>query len=166
MCVSPHLERLMKQLVLLSAAVLAGSLLSPVLPATAANAAPPPQQPGVTLRTYDLQTARTAICTLKPGQTPNVDKLMSTVNWTTAADFGVEDRFQSEVIGNVNITTAGAYAFRLTSDDGSRLLIDDALVINHDGLHGVSAKEGSVTLTTGYHGLRVDFFEQTGGQQL
>ncbi|GAA2533093.1 hypothetical protein Ahu01nite_097230 [Winogradskya humida] len=142
-----------------------GALLLPAAPAGAA-AAPPPQEPGVTLRTYDLQTARDAICTLKPAQTPNVDKLMPAINWTTEADFGLADHFQSEVIANISIGTAGAYAFRLTSDDGSRLLIDDATIINHDGAHGATAKDGSVTLTTGYHGLRVDYFERDGGQQL
>ncbi len=152
----------MKKLVLLSAAVLVGVLL-PVLPA---NAAVPPQEPGVTLRTFDLQTARDTLCTLKSGQTPNVDKRMSVINWTTATDFGLEDRFQSEVTGNLDITTAGAYQFRLTSDDGSRLRLDDALVINHDGAHGATAKEGSATLTAGYHALRLDYFERDGGQQL
>ncbi|WP_127500563.1 family 16 glycoside hydrolase [Actinoplanes solisilvae] len=151
----------MKRLVLLSAAALVGALL-PV----PAQAAVPPQIAGVTLRTYDLQTNRDTICTLKPGQTPNVDKLMPVVNWTTAADFGQEDRFQSEVIGNINITTAGTYAFRLTSDDGSRLRIDNNLVVNNDGLHGVVAVEGSINLTAGYHALLIEFFEQGGGQQL
>ncbi|AGZ41278.1 family 16 glycoside hydrolase [Actinoplanes friuliensis] len=142
-------------------------LLAALLPATpAAAAAPPPQQPGVTLRTFDLQTSRDSICTLKPGQTPNIDKLMPTINWTTAADFGLEDRYQSEVIGNVNITTAGTYAFRLSSDDGSRLTIDSTRVINNDGAHGVVAVEGSIALTTGYHALHIDFFERDGGQQL
>ena len=152
----------MKRLVLLSAAAVVAALL----PALPAQAAVPPQEPGVTLRTFDLQTARTAICQLKPGQTPNVDKLMPTINWTTAADFGVEDNFQTEAIGNINITTAGTYGFRLTSDDGSRLLIDDVRVINNDGLHGATAVEGAANLTTGYHSLHIDFFEQGGGQQL
>ncbi|MFF5076178.1 family 16 glycoside hydrolase [Actinoplanes sp. NPDC000266] len=151
-----------KPLALLAVVTLAGLL--PALPASAA--AVPPQEPGVTLRTFDLQTSRDSICTLKAGQTPNVDKKMSTVNWTTSADFGLEDRFQSEVIGNVNVTTAGTHGFRLTSDDGSRLLIDGATVINNDGAHGPVAVEGSVNLTTGYHGLHVDFFERDGGQQL
>ncbi|GID91506.1 hypothetical protein Adi01nite_09180 [Amorphoplanes digitatis] len=141
-------------------------LLMGLVPALPAYAAVPPQEPGVTLRTYDLQTAQDKICALKPGQTPNVDKLMPMVNWTTTADFGFADRFQSEVTGNVNIAAAGAYTFRLTSDDGSRLLIDGATVINHDGLHGVTSKEGAVTLTTGYHALSVDYFERDGGQQL
>ena len=163
--IDPHrsLDGPMKksQLVLLAVTTVAG-----LLPALPAAAAVPAQEPGVTLRTFDLQTARDTICTLKPGQTPNVDKLMPAINWTTAADFGLEDQFQSEVIGNINITTAGTYGFRLTSDDGSRLLIDSATVINHDGAHGATAKEGAANLTTGYHALHIDYFERDGGQQL
>ncbi|WP_305785632.1 family 16 glycoside hydrolase [Symbioplanes lichenis] len=147
---------------LLIAATIAGLL--PAVPAAAADV--PPQEPGVTLRTFDLQTSRDSLCTLKPGQTPNVDKLLPTINWTTAADFGLEDRFQSEVLGNINIGAAGTYAFRLTSDDGSRLRIDNTTVITNDGAHGATAVEGSVALATGYHGLHIDFFERDGGQQL
>ncbi|MEV6304336.1 family 16 glycoside hydrolase [Actinoplanes sp. NPDC051861] len=151
----------MKRSVLVPAAVLAGALLQ-----APAHAAVPPQEPGVTLRTFDLQTSRDSICTLKPGQTPNIDKRMPVINWTTAADFGLEDRFQSEVTGNLNISAAGTHQFRLTSDDGSRLVIDSALVIDHDGAHGATAKEGAVNLSAGYHSLRLDYFERGGGQQL
>ena len=141
-------------------------LLTALLPATPSHAAVPPQEPGVTLRVFDVQVPLSAICTLKPAQTPNVDKLMPTINWTTAADFGFEDNFVAQVIGNVNITTAGSYIFRLTSDDGSRLSIDGATVINHDGLHAATSMDGTVSLTTGYHALRIDYFERGGGQQL
>ncbi|GAB7039239.1 MULTISPECIES: family 16 glycoside hydrolase [Catenuloplanes] len=150
------------RIVLLAAATLAGLL--PALPAVAADV--PPQEPGVTLRTFDLQTSRDSLCTLKPGQTPNVDKLMPTINWSAAADFGVDNFFQSEVIGNINITAAGTYGFRLTSDDGSRLLIDGTTVINNDGAHGPTPVEGTVALTAGYHSLHIDYFERDGGQQL
>ncbi|GAB7046388.1 hypothetical protein JCM9534A_15140 [Catenuloplanes indicus JCM 9534] len=146
---------------LIAAAVLAG-----LVPAVPAVAAPPPQEPGVTLRTFDLQASRDSLCTLKPGQTPNVDKLMPTINWSAAADFGVDNFFQSEVIGNINITTAGTYAFRLTSDDGSRLSIDGSTLINNDGAHGPTPVEGTVALTAGYHALHIDYFEREGGQQL
>src|SRR4051812_28349758 len=44
--------------------------------AAPAAAAVPPQEPGVTLRVFDLQTPRGDICKLKAGQTPNIDKLM------------------------------------------------------------------------------------------
>ena len=57
----------------------------------------PPQEPGVTLRTFQFATAPSEICTIKSGSTPNVDKLMPTINWTTAADFGAENNFLSHV---------------------------------------------------------------------
>ena len=85
---------------------------------------------------------------------------------STAADFGAENNFLSHVIANVNVATAGEYTFRLTSDDGSELLIDDNLLIDNDGLHGEEAKDGTVTLTAGYHKLRINYFEAGGGQIL
>ncbi|MEV4120008.1 ricin-type beta-trefoil lectin domain protein [Micromonospora sp. NPDC049645] len=133
------------------------------VPATAA----PAQEPGVTLRVFDVQVPLSELCTLKPAQTPNVDKLMSTINWTSAADFGFEDNFVSQVLGNITTTQAGSYTFRLSSDDGSKLTIDNTVVINHDGLHGATPpKEGTVTLTAGLHPLRIDHFERGGGQQI
>ncbi|MFI7672782.1 family 16 glycoside hydrolase [Actinophytocola sp. NPDC049390] len=136
-----------------------------VLPATASAADVPPQEPGVTLRVYDLQTELSKLCTLKAGQTPNVDKLMPAIDWS-GTEFGVADFFQSEVIANLNVGTAGTHAFRITSDDGSRLRIDGSTVINHDGLHSPTPAEGSVDLTTGYHALRIDHFDNAGGQQI
>ncbi|MET8258409.1 ricin-type beta-trefoil lectin domain protein [Micromonospora sp. NPDC005205] len=134
--------------------------------AAPANAAPA-QEPGVTLRVFDVQVPLSELCTLKPAQTPNVDKLMSTINWTSAADFGFEDNFVSQVLGNITTAQAGSYTFRLSSDDGSKLSIDNAVVINHDGLHGATPpKEGTVTLTAGLHPLRIDHFERGGGQQI
>ncbi|OLF09973.1 PA14 domain-containing protein, partial [Actinophytocola xanthii] len=124
----------------------------------------PPQEPGVTLRVYDVQVGLNELCVLKPGQTPNIDKLMPTIDWSTTAQFGIGDFFVSEVTGNVNIATAGTYTFRLTSDDGSRLRIDDTTVIDHDGLHSPTAKDGSIALGTGYHSLRIDHFENAADQ--
>ncbi|MFI7219926.1 family 16 glycoside hydrolase [Micromonospora maritima] len=147
-------------------AMLTLTLTATVLGAAPAHAAPA-QEPGVTLRVFDVQVPLNEICTLKPGQTPNVDKLMSTINWTSTADFGFDDYFVSQVIGNLDVTQAGSYTFRLTSDDGSRLTIDDTVVIDHDGLHGPTPpKEGTRTLTAGLHPLRIDHFERTGGQQI
>ncbi|MDI1461109.1 DUF1080 domain-containing protein [Catellatospora sp. KI3] len=154
------------------------SLLSVSMPGSA-QAAIPAQDPGVTLRTYSLAADLNALCTLKPGQTPNFDRLMPVINWSTETEFGIADRFLTQVVANVNITTAGSYAFRLTSDDGSRLRIDKSTVVDnddsnstfttvvsHDGVHGVSAKDGTVDLSAGYHKLRIEHFDNTGGQAL
>lgn len=154
----------MRRLPLLSASlIIALSLLT--VPARA-HADVPPQVPGVTLRTYDVQVELSTICTLKPGQTPNVDKLMPAIDWTSDADFGLTDLFVTEVTGNLSVPAAGTYEFRLISDDGSRLRIGDTVVIVNDGRHGPIAVDGTITLTAGYHALRIDHFEHLYGQQL
>ncbi|MFE1511700.1 family 16 glycoside hydrolase [Streptomyces sp. NPDC058726] len=136
-------------------------------PGSAQAADVPPQEPGVTLRVFDVQVPLDEICTLKPGQTPNVDKLMPVVDWKSTGDFGgFSDNFVTQVTGNVHVPADGSYVFRLTSDDGSRLLIDDRVVIDHDGLHGAEPKDGTVQLTEGMHALRIDHFERGGGEQL
>lgn len=126
----------------------------------------PPQEPGVTLRTYDLRQGLQQLCTLKEGQTPNVDKLMPTIDWSTPGDFGFEDNFLSHVVANLHVPADGDYTFRLTSDDGSRLSIDGAVVVDHDGLHADTSKDGTVTLTAGHHELFIEYFEAGGGQVL
>ncbi|MEV6618667.1 family 16 glycoside hydrolase [Streptomyces sp. NPDC051051] len=160
----PRARRLLVPL--LTSAVLAGG--APGAPTAAAAPADIPQQePGVTLRVYDVQTPLDRICTLKPGQTPNHDKLMPTIDWSTTADFGgFDDHFVTEATGYLVAPREGSYAFRLTSDDGSRLALDDATVIDHDGLHGAEPKDGTVHLTAGPHPLRIDHFERDGGQEL
>ena len=92
---------------------------------------------------FQLPRALSEICTIKAGQTPNVDVLKPTIDWSGDADFGgLTDNFIVHAIANLTVPTAGTYTFRLTSDDGSELLIDDALVIDHDGLHGADDKDG------------------------
>ncbi|MFG2517314.1 family 16 glycoside hydrolase [Streptomyces sp. NPDC048584] len=144
-----------------------GAPLATARPASASQADVPPQEPGVTLRVFDVQVPLEKICTLKPGQTPNVDKLMPAVDWSTTDDFGgFNDNFVTQVTGNVHAPADGSYTFRLSSDDGSRLLIDGEVVIDHDGLHGAEPKDGTVQLTEGMHSLRIDHFERGGDQVL
>ncbi|HEX5270263.1 MAG TPA: PA14 domain-containing protein, partial [Gemmataceae bacterium] len=57
----------------------------------------------------------------------------------------------------------GNYRFQLTSDDGSRLLIDGKTVVNNDGIHATATASGEVTLTKGVHTVTVLYF-QAGGE--
>ncbi|MFB6550783.1 ricin-type beta-trefoil lectin domain protein [Streptomyces sp. NPDC056405] len=151
---------------LIASLLVVGLSASPSGADDSAAAALPPQEPGVTLRVFDVQAPLNEICTLKAGQTPNIDKLMPVVDWSSAEDFGLESNFVTHVLGNLDAAQAGSYTFRLTSDDGSRLWIDDQLVVSHDGLHGPEPKDATVDLTAGSHSLRIEHFERDGGQQL
>lgn len=158
---------------------LLGTLLSvtglSALTAAPAGAEPPAgDEPGVTLRVFPLSHDLDALCEIKAGQTPTIDELKPTIDYRTPADFAStsepittpEDRFLAHVIAHLTVPDDGDYDFRLTSDDGSELLIDDQVVIDHDGLHGAEPKDGTATLTAGTHDLRVNYFESTGGEQL
>ncbi len=76
------------------------------------------------------------------------------------------DTFALVFTNTLNAPSAGDYEFFTSSDDGSRLYIDGALVVDNDGLHGTVTVTGSAFLSAGNHTLRVEFFEKTGGQVL
>jgi PA14 domain len=54
---------------------------------------------------------------------------------------------------------AGSYRFRLKSDDGSQLFIDNRLVVDNDGIHDVISKRGELELRSGRHRIRVWYFQ-------
>jgi outer membrane protein OmpA-like peptidoglycan-associated protein len=75
---------------------------------------------------------------------------------------GVTDRFEWFAIdyhGVLNVVPGGEYRFRVTSDDGSRLFVDDHLVVDNDGLHPVRPVEGRIQLQAGPHAVRVQYFQ-------
>jgi autotransporter-associated beta strand protein len=73
------------------------------------------------------------------------------------------DTFSSRHSGWLKIDTAGTYTLFINSDDGSRVYLDGAVVIDNDGLHGMQERSVTLSLAAGFHQLRVDFFENTGG---
>ena len=67
--------------------------------------------------------------------------------------------FAVDYHGTFNISKEGTYHFRLASDDGSKLLINDSLVINNDGTHGTTSRHGSIALKKGPHKINVQYFQ-------
>lgn len=137
-------------------------------PASATGVDPelPPQEPGVTLRTYQLAQDPGAVCELREAQTPNVDKVMSTIDWTTAEQFGAEDQFISHVLGNLHVEVEGEYQFRVTNDDGAIVHLGDQEILNNDGPNDSTSVEATTTLTVGTHPLLVEYFEGADKQRL
>lgn len=76
------------------------------------------------------------------------------------------DRFAFRFKGYVDIPEYGYYTFFTSSDDGSRLYIDNKPVVDNDGLHGLRERSGRIGLERGRHAITVDFFEWTGDELL
>jgi type 1 glutamine amidotransferase len=128
---------------------------------------PPGYEQGATLRVYEIGRPLQQLATLVPDQTPNVDRLIPTIDLEGADGFGgLGDRFVAEVIGNIWIETPGLYGFAISSDDGARFSINARPVLDNDGVHAVTRKTGQVELAAGLHPFHIDFFENEGGQAL
>jgi len=67
--------------------------------------------------------------------------------------FGI--RFRGKIV----IPADGKYNFKINSDDGARLYIDDQEVVNNDGVHPPKENSKEVTLKKGSHTIRVDYFQ-------
>jgi hypothetical protein len=98
---------------------------------------------------------------------PDVSKL-TPVFESVATDLNVEsrqldaDNWAMVLDGNFDVDSPGEYTFYLNSDDGSKLYVDDQLVIDNDGDHSLLELSGATTLSAGKHKLRIDFFEAGG----
>ncbi len=73
---------------------------------------------------------------------------------------GLIEWFAIKFFAELDAPVDGSYVFQTISDDGSKVYIDDALVVNNDGTHAPTAKESApIHLTKGRHLLTVEWFQ-------
>lgn len=77
-----------------------------------------------------------------------------------------EEDFGRRFSGYITVPTDGVYEFSLTSDDGSKLWIDQELAIDNDGLHSAVTKTTHLALAKGAHQIFVGWFNKSGGLEL
>lgn len=122
---------------------------------------------GAVLRLYDVGEAIYALPDLVEGQKPNVARVVQGASLQKPTDFApLSDNFLTQLEFWLDVPTDGVYEFRLTSDDGSRLLVNQALVIDHDGTHGPTPAEGKAALKAGRSHVLVLHFDAGGGELL
>jgi alpha-L-fucosidase len=76
------------------------------------------------------------------------------------------DRFALLFEGYIKIDRDGIYTFYTSSDDGSILFIDEKVIVNNDGDHGIVEQAGKVALRKGFHKIRIQYFDSGGGNGL
>jgi hypothetical protein len=124
--------------------------------------------PGLEARYYALTspTVLPNFATLTPYATTNVAQVNYASSNGNFATSGRSDNVGAVFSGWITVPAAGQWTFFTSSDDGSRLFIGAAPVVNNDGLHGMVEVSGSIALAAGTHAIRIEFFERTGGAGL
>jgi hypothetical protein len=126
---------------------------------------------GLLAEFFDFSVALATIPNLS-GLTPDLSRTDSQINYAstggtwTGLPPAMANTFASRHTGYVLIPGTGTYTFYLNSDDGSKLWIDGALLINNDGLHSMREYSAAVAMSAGYHSIRVEFFENAGSAGL
>lgn len=99
---------------------------------------------------------------MTPVQTLVTSNLDIPVRAFTEGFPGVRDLFEwfgIQFKGRIIVPEAHEYVFRVTADDGAILRIDNAIIVNNDGVHAPASRDGSVYLTAGLHDFQVDYFQ-------
>lgn len=73
-----------------------------------------------------------------------------------------KERFAIVFEGFLRIPKDGVYRLTLGSDDGSKLFLDDQLIIDNDDNHPLQELSRVVRVKGGLHPLRIEFFDYTG----
>lgn len=95
----------------------------------------------------------------KPAATGIFEDKISVEKWKTKLKRYIGLKFN----GYIFIPETGNYTFSTLSDDGSKLFIDDELIVDNDCIHWANEAYGAVKLEKGFHKINISYFDLTGG---
>lgn len=103
-------------------------------------------------QTQDLELA-------KPVNSGIFEGAISSEKWKSKTERHIGLKFD----GYIYIPETANYTISTLSDDGSKLFVDNELVVNNDGIHWFNEAYGAVKLEKGFHKLNISYFDQIGG---
>lgn len=106
-------------------------------------------------QTQDLELA-------KPVNSGIFEGAISSEKWKSKTERYIGLKFE----GYIYIPETANYTISTLSDDGSKLFIDNELVVNNDGIHWLNEAYGAVKLEKGFHKINISYFDQIGGTTL
>jgi hypothetical protein len=101
-----------------------------------------------------------------PSRLTTVDARFSAETMKYRWDGVPPDQFSARWTGFLTVGRASTYYFRTTSDDGSRLFIDRALVVDNSGIHPPTTRSGSLHLEPGSHLVVLEYSQAGVGSAL
>lgn len=78
----------------------------------------------------------------------------------------ITENYGVQWTGAISLPAAGTYEFATISDDGSELWINDQLVVDNRGMHGMQERRGAITLDKGLYPVVLRYMQGGGGADL
>jgi hypothetical protein len=91
---------------------------------------------------------------------PVITKIVPGISYTAA---GRDSLFSIVFEGYLLVPANGVYGLYINSDDGSKMIIDGTDPVVNDGIHGMKEEGRNYPLAKGYHKLKIEYFQRTGG---
>ena len=122
--------------------------------------------PGAIVKVYDIPVTTNKMPDFSK-MTPKMAGVLPDFDNLEGNDFTkLESYFGLTGEGYLEILEDQEIAFRMWSDDGSKLYINDQLVVDNDGNHGTEYKENTIGMKAGLHRFRIEFYQGLGGSFL
>ena len=119
--------------------------------------------PGLLAKYYQgTWTKIPAFSTLTPVSSATVTTPTFASTTGTILTSGLSDNMGAVFTGYLDVPYAGCYRFYLASDEGSRLYIDNILLIDNDNIHAIREYNSDIRMSAGIHSIRLEYFEGTG----
>ncbi|NQT02509.1 MAG: hypothetical protein HQ580_10825 [Planctomycetes bacterium] len=77
-----------------------------------------------------------------------------------------KDRFSARWEGYLSVPVDDMYFFKMQSDDGSRLYINNELIIDYWSDHGFSPKFAKKLLAIGKYPIRIEYYDKIGDARI
>ncbi len=146
-------------------------MADPHSPASIAEAVTTTPKPALPVRKVGHEHG--LLCEMVPGISTSVEDM----NGLPASKTCVQAAVDLSVLGTaentglrfkgfITVPKGDVYSFALSSDDGSRLIIDGTVVVDNDGLHAETTRTGAVNLAAGAHTVMLLYFQAAGGSAL
>ncbi|MEO8148494.1 MAG: alpha-L-fucosidase [Bacteroidia bacterium] len=118
-------------------------------------------KPGLKYAAYELLNPDSVddLKNINPVKT-GVKNIISIGDSTRSENFGLEYE------GYIRVPSDAVYTFYLSSDDGSKLWIDNDETIDNNGLHGDVERDGGIALKKGFHKIKVAYIQAGGDASL
>jgi cytochrome c len=124
------------------------------------------ESPGISINVYRFEEQVADFPKINDEMLPVFSGMINALHVPDGNFGGLEENFVIHAAGFIKAEKTTNVVFRLVSDDGSRLYIDNKLIVDNGGNHGLDPRDGEMILKAGKHPFRVEYFQGSGGKGL